>query len=163
MLDTPSDRPGKGSPPSRVSLIAGVEAGLLAGATFLLLEYLSSVLFGAASPLGPASITLRRIFVLDASAMVQEYWPAVLFVHFTLSIVTTLVLGYIIRRVVLYWAVTFGMLYGLLLFVINFFGFAVVLPAITAAGDVFMAANYAIYGGIAAWAYKWRSRRRSRR
>jgi hypothetical protein len=49
-----------------------VEAGLAAGVLFLLLEYLTTF-FGAASPLGPASITFRQLINLSPTESAQGY------------------------------------------------------------------------------------------
>jgi hypothetical protein len=141
--------------------MAGLEAGVLAGVLFLLLEYLSTVLLGAGSPLGPASLTLRSILNLGSSAPTEPYVITVLFIHFGLSLLTTFALGYLIHRVVRYWAVTLGVVYGLLLYAINFFVFAFWLPDITAVTDLFMVVNYMIYGGTAAGLYQWRAMRAS--
>ena len=139
------------------SLIAGIEAGLLAGAAFLLLEYVSATVLGAASPMGPAYVTLHSILNLGPGSETEPYWFTVLFVHFGLSVATTLVLGYLIRHMVRYWAITMGTVYGIVLYGINFFVFAMWLPDITAANDLFMLADYMIYGGLAAWSYQWRA------
>lgn len=156
MLRTPPsfDRAAATSDP--FSLRAGLEASLLGGALFLLLEYLSSVLLGAGSPMGPAKITLRSILNLQPGAATEPHVLTVLIVHFGLSIGTTFVLGYLIHHVMRHWAVTLGVVYGLLLYAINFFVFAFWLPDITAATDFFMVANYMIYGGSIAWLYQWR-------
>ena len=141
------------------ALKASLEAGILAGALFLLLESLSTVLLGAGSPMGPAKLTLRSILNLGPGTSTEPYVPTVLVVHFGLSLLTTAALGYLIHRVVRYWAVTLGVVYGLLLYAINFFVFAFWLPDITAATDLFMFINYMIYGGAAAWIYQWRASR----
>jgi len=131
---------------------------VLAGLLFLLLEYLSTALLGAGSPMGPAQLTLHSILNLGSSTPTEPYWLTVLVVHFGLSLLTTFALGYLVHRVVRYWAVTLGVVYGLLLYAINFFVFAFWLPDITAATDLFMVVNYMIYGGTAAWLYQWRAR-----
>lgn len=138
------------------SLSAALEAGLMAGLAFLLLEYLSALLLGAPSAMGPAYVTLHSYINLDPSGRTEPYTLTVLFVHFALSLGTTLLLAYVIRHVVRMWAVTLGVVYGLILYGINFFLFAMWLPDITAASDLFMVGNYMIYGGVAAWAYTWR-------
>ena len=145
------------------SLAAGLEAGLLAGAVFLLLEYVSAAVLDAASPMGPAYVTLHSILNLAPGSTTDPYLITVLFVHFGLSLATTLVLAYLVRHVVRYWAVTLGTVYGLLLYGINFFVFAMWLPDLTAANDLFMLVDYMIYGGLAAWAYQWRANTRSTR
>ena len=135
----------------------GVEAGLAAGVLFLLLEYLTTFFFSA-SPLGPASITFRQLINLSPTESAQGYTAVIILLHFGLAVATTLVLALLVRRMRVYWSVTFGVVYGLFLYAVNFFVFAIALPDITAASDVFMLANYMIYGGVAAWIYKWRER-----
>jgi len=147
---------GSAAQDTRFSLRAGAEAGLLGGALFLLLEYFSSALLGAGSPMGPAQITLHSILNLQPGTDTAPHTLTVLIVHFGLSLGTTFVLGYFIHHVVRYWAVTLGAVYGLFLYAINFFVFAFWLPDITAATDAFMVANYMIYGGTIAGLYHWR-------
>lgn len=139
----------------RMSLRAVLEAGFGAGMIFLLLELLATA-FGAETPLGPASITLREVLRVETGPMSSGLAVAVLLVHFTLSFCTTLALAVFIHRWGVRLSVAAGFVYGLFLYAVNFILFALVLPGLAAAGDGVAMFNYVIYGGAAAWIYSVR-------
>jgi len=148
--DTSARAPQSSRP--RVNLRAAVEAGLGAGIIFLLLELLTAAL-GAGTPLGPASLTLREVLRVEAGPMTSGLALAVVFVHFALALITTFALAFFIHRWILRLSIVAGIVYGLLLYALNFILFALVLPGLAAEGDVFMMIGYALYGGAAAWLY----------
>lgn len=147
-----SRSPTPQSMPSRVSMRAVVEAGIGAGVIFLLFELLTAA-FGAGTPLGPASLTLREVLRVEAGPMTSGLAIAVLLVHFALSFLTTFALALFIHRWVVHLSLIAGIVYGLLLYAINFILFALVLPGLAAGGDVVMMIGYVLYGGAAAWLY----------
>lgn len=140
---------------SRINLRAVIEAGLISGILFLVLEFISGSL-GAATSLGPATFTLQTALNVGAEPPSAGLIAAAMFLHFTLSLLTTLVLGVIIHRWAQHYAIVAGLLYGAFLYSGNVVLFTVIQPELGLINDTLMLVNYAIYGSAAAWLYKRR-------
>ncbi len=140
---------------SRIHWRAGLEAGLIAGVVFLVLEFITGLVGGATS-LGPATFTLQTALNVGAEPPSAGLITAAMFLHFTLSLATTLVLGFIIHRWAQHYAVVAGLLYGAFLYSGNVVLFIVIEPELGLVNDTLMLVNYAIYGTVAAWFYKRR-------
>lgn len=135
---------------------AAVRAGLGAGTVFLVLELFTGFVFGTGTPFGPAYVTLHGL--AGAENLPHQYDPglvlAALFVHFLLSVLVTLPLAVFLhpwKKPYLVAAV--GFVYGVALYFLNFVVFALALPLLAGARDVFMLADYAVFGVLAAWRY----------
>jgi len=140
---------------SRISFRAVIEAGLGAGLLFLALEFITGAL-GAATALGPATFTLQTALNVGTTAPSTEVIVAAMFLHFSLSLLTTLVLGFIIHRWTWHYAIVAGLLYGAFLYSGNVVLFIVIQPELGLVNDTLMLVNYALYGSAAAWLYKRR-------
>jgi membrane-bound ClpP family serine protease len=140
---------------SRINGRAVLEAGLIAGVVFLMLEFITGIV-GAATSLGPATFTLQTALNVGAEPPSAGLVTAAMFLHFTLSLLTTLVLGFIIHRWARHYAIVAGLLYGAFLYSGNVVLFIVIEPELGLVNDTLMLVNYAIYGTAAAWLYKRR-------
>lgn len=140
---------------SRINVRAVIEAGLGAGLLFLALEFVTGAL-GAATALGPATFTLQTALNVSTTTPSAEVVVTAMFLHFTLSLLTTLVLGFIIHRWTWHYAIVAGLLYGAFLYSGNVVLFIVIQPELGLVNDTLMLVNYALYGSAAAWLYKRR-------
>lgn len=140
---------------SRINLRAVIEAGLIGGVVFLLLEFVTGSL-GAETALGPATFTLQTALNVGAEPPSSGLIMAAMFLHFTLSLLTTLVLGFFIHGWTQRYAIVAGLLYGAFLYSGNVVLFIVIQPELGLVNDTLMLINYAIYGTVAAWFYKRR-------
>jgi hypothetical protein len=152
-----SSQTGSQTSASRIDLRAVIEAGLGAGVLFLLLEFITGTL-GAATSLGPATFTLQTALNVGSEPPSAGLISAAMLLHFMLSLLTTLVLGIIIHRMVRPYALVAGLLYGAFLYSGNVVLFIVIQPELGLVNDTLMLVNYALYGAFAAWLYKWRYR-----
>lgn len=142
---------------ARAVVYAGIAAGIIATIGQIILwwvfgDALPSILFRdarltAAIVLGrsvlppPATFDLKVIFVSTA-------------IHFALSISYTLILaGFISRRDTLL-SVLVGILYGVVLFVINMYGFTIIFPWFEQVRDWITFLTHAVFGLSAAAFYK---------
>lgn len=128
-------------------------AGLGAGIFFLLLEFVTGLL-GAGTLLGPAHLTLREFLGVPAGPFSVDMVMLAVLLHFVLSLLTTAVLGLVIHRWRTDLAVPLGLVYGVLLYTMNFVVFAGWLPGLEAGRGIIMTVDYALYGAAAAWLYK---------
>ena len=79
-----------------------------------------------------------------------------MFVHFSLSLLTTFVLGLIIHRWARHYAVGIGLVFGACLYMANVVLFIVIRPELEILSDMLMLVDYVLYGAVAAWFYKRR-------
>lgn len=128
-------------------------AGLGAGAFFFLLEIVTGLL-GAGTLLGPAHLTLRAFLGAPAGPPSADMVALTVLLHAVLSLLTTAVLGLAIHRWRTELAVPLGLVYGVLLYTINFVVFAAWLPGLEGGRGIIMSLDYALYGMAAAWLYK---------
>lgn len=75
-------------------------------------------------------------------------------VHFALSIVYTLIASLLIYRWSSGAAVSVGLLYGLALYVVNFYGFTEVFPWFAMARNWVSIFAHLVFGVVTAWSYK---------
>jgi hypothetical protein len=146
---------------------AAVWAGFIAGAVFLVLEMLMVPIFLGGSAWDPprmmAAIVLgERVLPmpgqtpppLDATVML-----AALGVHFMLSTIYALMLAALVARVSAGPALALGVGFGLLLYVVNFYGFTALFPWFAMARNWVSILSHAVFGLAVAAAYEALARR----
>lgn len=142
---------------TRIRWSAAVWAGVIAGAVFLVLEMLMVPMFMGGSPWGPPRM-------IAAMVMGQEVLPppgtfalvpvmVAMVIHFALSIVFALVLAAIISRMGTGAALLVGAVFGLALYVVNFYGMTVVFPWFADARNWVSIFAHVVFGLVAAAAY----------
>jgi len=139
---------------SRLSLRAVIEASLIAGAVFLVLEVVASA-FGAASPMGPARASLKGLLGWTPGQLTAGQMAGTLAVHFGLALVTTLALGLLVHRLKTHIAVLAGFAFGGILYTANTVALGFFTPATLGIGLAIIV-NYLAYGALAGWIYKRR-------
>lgn len=160
MADTTSSTAARG-----VDWSAAAWAGIISGAVFMMLEMVMVPVFMEGSPWGPPRM-------IAAIAMGQDVLPppatfdfvilmAAILVHFILSVAFALVLAWIIYRWAMGPAVLAGAVYGLVLYLVNFYVLTAVFPWFANARNWVSIFAHVMFGVIAAWAYKVLEARRS--
>lgn len=136
---------------------AGVLSGLIAGAVFMMLEMLLVPLLLDGSPWAPprmiAAIVMGPGVLPPPATFSLSILLAAMAVHFPLSIGFAVVLGALISRVRLAPALAIGAVFGLVLYVVNFYGLTAVFPWFAMARNWLSIAAHAVFGIVAAWAY----------
>ncbi len=137
---------------------AAVKAGLAGGLIFLILEMVMVPLFLDGSPWGPPRM-------IGAMALGQGVLPppatfdlvtvmVAMIVHFVLSVVYALVLASVLARVGTGAALAIGAGFGLLLYLVNFYGFTAIFPWFAMARNWVSIFSHIVFGVATAWAYR---------
>jgi hypothetical protein len=90
-------------------------------------------------------------------SQVQFDWQVMLVasaIHFALSFIYSVILAAFIARYDLVLAMFVGVLYGLVLFVINMYGFTMIFPWFSEARDWITFVAHPVFGAVAAGLYK---------
>lgn len=140
-------------------LKSGIVAGLIAGAAFMMLEMILVPLVMGGSPWGPP-------YLIAAIGMGKDILPppppsfdatilmVAMLIHFGFSMVFGVILAYIIKNMGMGAAIAVGVVYGLLLYFINFYGFTALFPWFAKARNGVTLFTHAMFGLIAAWLFK---------
>ncbi len=137
---------------------AAIWAGLISGVAFVMLEMMLVPLFLGGSPWAPPRMIAAMVMgkgVLPPPATFDiGVLMAAMAVHFPLSVVFTLILAWIIARFDRGVAVLIGAVFGLILYVVNFYGFTAIFPWFAMARNGVTIFTHIMFGMIAALAYK---------
>lgn len=140
---------------------AAIFAGLFAGLVFLVLEMMMVPLFLDGSPWGPprsiAAILLGEGVLPPPATFDFGVVLVAMLVHFALSVVYAIVLAFIFHRsnVGMGPALAIGAVFGIVLYLVNFYGFTAVFPWFAMARNWVSVFTHAVFGLAAAWGY-WR-------
>lgn len=137
---------------------AAVWAGLISGVAFVMLEMMLVPLFMGGSPWGPprmiAAIAMGKGVLPPPATFDVGVLMAAMAVHLPLSVVFTLILAWIIARFDMGVAVLIGAVFGLILYLVNFYGFTAIFPWFAMARNWVSIFSHIMFGIIAAIAYK---------
>ena len=137
---------------------AAIWAGLISGVAFMMLEMMLVPLFMGGSPWAPPRMIAAMVMgkgVLPPPATFDiGVLMAAMAVHFPLSIVFTLILAWIIARFDMGVAVLIGAVFGLTLYLVNFYGSTAIFPWFAMARNGVTIFTHIMFGVIAALAYK---------
>ncbi|MEO7366656.1 MAG: hypothetical protein ABIZ36_01785 [Gemmatimonadaceae bacterium] len=137
---------------------AAVWAGLIGGAAFMMLEMIMVPLLGGGSPWGPprliAAIVMGKGVLPPPATFDIGIFMAAMAVHFPLSVIFTLILAWVVARFDKSKAVLIGVAFGLILYVVNFYGFTAMFPWFAMARNWITIFTHIMFGVIAVVAYK---------
>ncbi len=137
---------------------SGVWSGLIAGLVFLALELILVPLLQGGSPWGPprmiAAIGLGKEVLPPPATFDLGIIFVAMLIHFALAIVYGLILALIIHRLSMGTAIVAGAVFGLALYVINFYGFTALFPWFAMARGGLSIFVHLVFGVVAAWVYK---------
>jgi hypothetical protein len=137
---------------------AAIWASVIAGLVFAALEMALAWAVNGASPwaplhligaiaLGPQALTPPDTFDVGVISMAVV-------IHMALAIVYGVILAFIVARLEIGMATIIGALYGLLLYVINFYGFTGVFPWFADARGWVSIVTHVVQSGLMAYLYK---------
>lgn len=142
---------------------SGALAGLIAGAVFLVLEMMMVPLFLGGSPWGPprmiAAIAMGSDVLPPPATFDLAAVGVAMVIHFILSVVFAIVLAFVIARIPATMALLAGAVFGLGLYVVNFYGFTAVFPWFAMARNWVSIVSHIVFGLVAAWTYVLLTRR----
>ncbi|MDT8388439.1 MAG: sodium:proline symporter [Thiogranum sp.] len=135
-----------------------VWAGLIAGIVFVMAEMLLIVLAGTGSAWGPprmmAAILMGENVLPPPATFDLGIVMVGMMIHFVLSIIYAFVLGFLILRMDLKGALALGAVFGLALYLINFYVFTAAFPWFAMARGWITIVAHLIFGLVLAWSYK---------
>jgi hypothetical protein len=136
---------------------AATWSGIIAGMVFLILEMIMVPVFGGGSPWGPprmmAAIVLGEGVLPPPATFDVGIIMAAMGLHFVLSIVYAVIFALAVSRLSLGPALVLGGVGGLLLYLVNFYGFTALFPWFAMARNWISIFGHAVFGLVAAGAY----------
>ncbi len=145
---------------ARIDWKAVIWAAIIAGIVFMMLEMVLVATVGGGSPSGPPRMIAAMVMgegVLPPPATFEMAPMLVaMLVHFTISIVYAIILGWIIssRDLNLGMSLLAGAVFGLLLYFVNFYVFTAVWPWFEMARGTISLVAHVAYGLALGWAYR---------
>lgn len=143
--------------PRGLNLKAGVLAGLIAGAVFMMME-MGLVAMAGDSPWGPprmiAAIVMGEGVLPPPATFDLMVLMAAMVVHFMLSIAIGIGFAFIARRFGLVMAVGIGAVLGLALYVVNFYGFTAIFPWFAMARNAISIVSHIAFGMVLGLSYR---------
>lgn len=137
---------------------AAVYAGIIAAIAFALLEMIFVPLIYGASPWAPlrmiAAIAMGRDVLPPPGTFDLSVVTVAAIVHLILSIIYAFILALIVTSTGKALAIVIGGVFGLSLYLINFYGFTALFPWFAEARNTVSLLSHIIFGLVLAWAYK---------
>ena len=143
--------------PRGADLKAGALAGVIAGATFMMME-MGLVAMAGQSPWGPprmiAAIVMGEGVLPPPASFDLMILMAAMGVHFMLSIVIGVVFAMVAHRFGLLKALLAGAAVGLGLYVVNFYGFTAFFPWFAMARNAISIVSHIAFGMVLGLSYR---------
>lgn len=138
---------------------AAIWAGLIAGLVFMILEMILVAMVNGESPWGPprmiAAIVMGKGVLPPAATFNLAIMMVAMMVHFAMSVMLGLVFGWLVSRasVTLVKALLFGVVFGLMVYVIGFYLMTPVFPWFAMARGGISIFAHVMFGLVLGWAY----------
>ncbi|GAL85305.1 hypothetical protein Deipe_3886 [Sporocytophaga myxococcoides] len=142
---------------NREDLKEGVYAGLIAGLFFLVIQMLLMALYLKTSPWVPPRMISAMILGKGILSNREFNLGIVLLagiIHFSVSILYSLILVFLIRFQSLVTGTLIGVVFGLVLYFIHFYGFAMIFPWFAEGRNVVNAFAHMVFGGVSGFVFK---------
>ena len=137
---------------------AAIWSGIIAGAVFMMLEMVLVPVFLGGSPWGPprmiAAIAMGKEVLPPPDSFALVPLMVAMMVHFLLSIVLAVILGLIVGRLGTAAALMAGAVFGLVVYLVNFYGMTAVFPWFAMARNWISIFAHVMFGVVAALSYK---------
>lgn len=145
------------APRHGVNWKAAILAGLIAGAVFMMME-MGLVAASGQSPWAPprmiAAIVMGEGVLPPPASFDPMVMMAAMGVHLLLSVVLAIGFAFAAARLGMVPAVMAGALFGLLVYVVNFYGFTAVFPWFAMARNAISVISHVAFGAVLALSYK---------
>ncbi len=146
---------------NKLFLKSAVKAGLIAGVAFMMLEMIMVPVFMGGSPWGPPRMIAA--IILGKSVLPMPDQPvtfdfgvmmAAMVLHFMLSIVYAIIVGWLCRKLSMGTSILIGAVFGLAIYIINFYGFTAVFPWFAMARNWVTIFTHVMFGITASLTFK---------
>lgn len=145
---------------SHLNWKSAIWAGLIAGVVFVMMEMLLVGTVGGESPWAPprmiAAIALGEDALPPPATFDFGILMAALTVHFPLSVIYALIFAWVADRWQLGFgaALSAGLVFGILIYLVNFYGFTVLFPWFAMARNWISLLSHAVFGLVLGGAYQ---------
>ncbi len=142
-----------------LDLKAAVWAAIVAGVVFMMVEMILVATVGGGSPWGPprmiGAIALGKDVLPPPATFDLGVFVVAMLIHFALSVVLGIVLGWIISRwrLGLMASIGAGAVFGLAVYLIHFYGFTVLFPWFAMARTPITVFAHVVFGVVLGWTY----------
>lgn len=139
---------------------AVIWSAIIAGVVFMILEMIMVSLFAGGSPWGPprmiAAIGLGNGVLPPPATFDFSVMLVAVVIHLILAFIYALILAFILTR----WApvnsaLWVGLVFGLALYLVNFYGFTLIFPWFAMARNWITLFTHVVFGGVLGWSYQW--------
>ncbi|MBA3564546.1 MAG: hypothetical protein H0W33_11185 [Gammaproteobacteria bacterium] len=134
-----------------------IVAGLIAGLVFVMMEMILVTLAMGGSAWGPprmmAAIVMGRDVLPPPATFSMGIVMVGMLLHFVLAIAYAVILAFVIRSMSVAAAIGTGALFGLALYVVNFYGLTAVFDWFAMARNWVTLISHVAFGAVAAWYY----------
>lgn len=136
---------------------AAIWSGIIAAVVMLMLEMIMNPLFLGNSPWGPprmmAAILLGSEVLPPPATFDFGILMAAMVVHFPLSVIYAIIIGAIVKNMETGKAVLIGAIIGLVIYLVNFYGFTAIFPWFAMARNWVQIVIHIAFGLSAAWSF----------
>lgn len=139
---------------------AAIWSGIIAGVVFVTAEMILIATMGGGSPWGPPRMMAAIVMGTDVLPPPATFDFGItmigMIVHFVLSIVLAFILGFVISkwRLGLGVAILVGIVFGLLVYLVNFYVVTGLFPWFSNARNAITLVSHLLFGGVLGWVYQ---------
>ena len=143
-----------------INIKSAIKAGILAGIVFMMLEMVLAATVGGGSPWGPprmiAAMALGKGVLPPPASFDLTILMVAMAVHFMFSIVLAIVFALIAdaARWSLMTCAIAGLVFGIVLYLVNFYGMTAVFPWFAMARGMIAIFAHAMFGLVLGYAYR---------
>lgn len=141
----------------RINVKAALWAALIAGAVFMILEMIMVPVFMGGSPWGPprmiAAIGMGEGVLPPPATFDAAIMMVAMLIHFALSIALAFLFASIARGRSLGMAIGVGAVFGLVIYLVNFYGMTAIFPWFAMARGWVAIFAHVVYGAVLGWVY----------
>lgn len=143
----------------RIDWKAALWAGLIAGVVFMVLEMVLVATVGGGSPWGPprmiGAMAMGRDVLPPPATFDVSVFLVAMIIHFVLSIILAIPLAWVVShwRLGLGASIGVGAVFGLLVYLVNFYGFTALFPWFAMARNPITLGAHIAFGLTLGWAY----------
>ena len=144
---------------TKLDIKAAIWAGIIAGVVFMMLEMVLVATVGGGSPWGPprmiAAIGMGKDVLPPPATFDLGVMIIAMAIHFVLAILLGMILGLIVSRwkLGLMASIGVGAIFGLAVYLINFYGFTALFPWFAMARTPITLLTHVMFGTVLGWSY----------
>ena len=147
----------------RINAKAALWAAIIAGADFMMLEMIMVPIFMGGTPWGPprmiAAIGMGKEVLPPPATFDAGIMMVAMLIHFGLSVILAFLFAFIARGRTVAIATMIGAAFGLVVYLVNFYGMTAVFPWFAMARGWIGIFAHIVYGAVLGWVYTSIARR----